>query len=83
MQSSDAHFVISQMVCHLIERQRLQAEVNEVYFNQHEADMWTVLYLQGMIARWMQDDEQIMGDVMARTSHLSEEVERMKRLTES
>lgn len=83
MPSNDAYLVISQMVIHLTNRQKLQAEVNEVYFDQRKADMWTVLYLQGMIARWMQDDPKIMGDVLMRSIHLSEEVERMKSLTES
>ena len=78
MQSSDAHSVISQMVTHLTNRQKLQAEVNEVHFDQRHADMWNVLYLQGMIARWMQDDDKIMGDVLMRSIHLSEDVDKLK-----
>lgn len=83
MESNNAYLVINTMITHLINRQKLQAEVNEVHFNQHEADMWTVMYLQSMIARWMQDDPKIMGDVLMRSIHLSEDVERMKQLTES
>lgn len=83
MESNDAYLVINTMITHLINRQKLQAEVNEVHLDQHEADMCTVMYLQSMIARWMQDDPKIMGDVLMRSIHLSEDVERMKQLTES
>lgn len=78
MNTNDSNHVVGTLIRHLTERQRIQCEINSVHFDQSVADATNLIYLQAMIARWMEKDPKFAGDVLMRTLYVSEEVERSK-----